>query len=160
MIKIKIPSPSISMITSLIEKNKLNKADIIDEYMAIVSNTLHYIGGSRLSYQNEFLTDCAITAEVDINTLPNYLDMIEAYADINIENELVKRISKANKKFGASCPIANTKALREPIANWSPRWITVYIWVLLCCEHSKDEFCTDEMTSTALFLELVGVVIE
>lgn len=160
MINIKIPSPSISIITALIEKNHLNKEEVVDDYMAIVSNTLHYVGGSRLSYQNELLSDYAITADVDINTLPSYLDIIETYGDIGIEDELIKRISKANSKFGSSCPLANAAALKKPIRSWSPRWITVYIWVLLCCEHSKDTFCTDEITSTALFLELSGISVE
>lgn len=160
MINIKIPSPSISMLNALIEKNNLNKEDVIDEYMAIVSNTLHFVGGSRLRYQNELLSNYAITADVDINTLPNYLDIIEAYGDIGIEDELIKRISKANSKFGSICPLADAVALKKPIRSWSPRWITVYIWVLLCCEHSKDTFCTDETTSTALFLELSGISVE
>lgn len=160
MINIKIPSPSITMITALIEKNNLDKADIIDEYMAIVSNTLNHIGGATLRYENEKLTNHAITADIDLSTLPSYLDMIEYYADIGIENELIQRISTANSKFGSSCPRADVTALRKPIQSWSPRWVTVYIWVLMCCEHSKDKFCTDEVTSTALFLELIGVVIE
>lgn len=160
MINIKIPSPSINMIFNFIEKNKLDETETVNEYLSIVSNTLNYIGGSRLRYRKEVLTKNAITADIDLGSLPLYADMIEHYADIGLENEFIQRIEAANSKFGASCPKADEKALRKPIRSWHPRWVTVYIWVLMCCEHSKDTFCTDLMASNAIFLELTNIATE
>lgn len=40
---IKVPSPSVNKITALAIKYNLDSCEVIDEYMAIVSETLHYI---------------------------------------------------------------------------------------------------------------------
>lgn len=156
MINIKIPAPSMKSINALIEKNYLQESNVLDEYMAMVANTLNYIGASVLHYQNECFAVNSINAEIDPKTLPIYSDIVENYSDIDFEGNLISRIKKINEVSGGGCPLATTEDLNRDISTWNNRWVTAYIWTLLCCEHIENGKLNDKLTINALLLELEG----
>lgn len=159
MILIKIPSPKIKLIYNAAKKNELRKSDVLDSYMGIVSNTLRFIGGKVLNYDDAEITERGFFAKVNIGSLPNYQDMLSCYGDLGLEEGIIERTERLNRDFGGECPVATSEALRGPIKQWDTRWVSIYIWVLLCCEHSDKKLCDDSVTSTALLVEFLASTI-
>ncbi len=159
---IKIPSPKISQILHLIKETGSDEDIVIDQYMAIVANTLSYVGGTTLGYSEERIvgSQSYIEASVDVRSLPEYKRIADVYGDIDFERELLKKIRQAHQFYGLECPIANGDRLRRSPDTWSPRWITVYIWVLISASMSKDKFAEDSVVIKSLFDELVKAVTE
>lgn len=158
-VNIKIPSPSIvSLRKSLSEKGvEVSDSDITDEYMMLVSETLKYVGGSHLSYKNaELDSKHTITADINIKSLPHYEDIVTAYLDLNFDGAMASRIKQMNEKLGDACPPADATSLRQPLEYWHPRWITVYVWCLMCLAGTDSANWSDAAVSEAVELEWIS----
>lgn len=155
---IKSPSPSISKLNQLLlEKNiNVSRSDIAEEYMALVSETLKYVGGHNLRYKNTSVDDHnGIVAEINNASLPHYEDIATAYLDVNFDKAMITRIQHIHNKIGDACPIADATSLRQPIGQWHPRWVTVYVWCLMCLAAIDNTKWSDDAVSDAVLDELI-----
>lgn len=141
---VKIPSPSVENIKALIFNNNLDLEDLLEHFMALVANSILLSGGTNLAYDAVTMTDTAIEAEIAIGTLPRYQDMKLRYEAINFEDELIKRINKARETYNDNCPEPDSLLLAQPISTWHHRWITAYIWVLICVLDHDGVFPLDK----------------
>ena len=155
---VKIPSPSIKKLEYILAQSKVTGEVLIDQYMAIIASTLGYVGGTTLRYENERVEGNFIEATIDTRSLPDYRSMVETYSDISFQDELLKKIRKAHKVYGLECPLATPDKLGRSLNTWSDRWITVYIWTLLCCSEAKDSINDDADVINSLLDELQRAV--
>lgn len=141
---IKIPSPSVEKIKELSINNNLEISDTLEQFMELVANSLLLSGGSNLTYEDATITDNGIQAKIALGTLPCYQDMKSRYQVINFEDELIKRINQARAVYDDNCPEPDSLLLSQPISTWHHRWITAYIWVLICALDHNDVFPLDK----------------
>lgn len=136
MLEVKIPSPPIIKMKALIASNNRNTGAVIREYMAILANSIGFIGKAEFSYKDGRVSDDGIFASVEPQQLPLYENVANLFSNIGFEQAMITQIATGNKHYGQDCPIANKNNLRQPIHTWSGRWITIYLWTMLRADFS------------------------
>lgn len=135
---VKIPSPSVPKIKEMVFNNNLDLDDTLERYMRIMNEYLMQASGEEITYEEEQFSDTAIEAVITLGTLPRYKDMKARYQHINFEEELMKRINQARSVYNDNCHEPDSLLLSQSIVTWHHRWVTAYIWVLMCCGEKAE----------------------
>lgn len=154
MLAVKIPSPSIAKIEELVAGHDLDKDAVLARYMSIVNNCIEQACGANFVYEDTEITSSHIIANVKIGSLPIYKDMKTRYESINFEGELIKRINQARIFYKDGCPEPDGLLLNQSLTTWHHRWITAYIWTLICCSDQPEYFPVDKTVIELLFKRL------
>lgn len=141
---VKIPSPSVEKIKALVFDNNLEMPDILEQFMTLVVNSLKESGDTELVFNEVVMTNNAIEAKITLASLPRYQTMKTRYQAINFEAELIKRINQARAVYDDNCPEPDGLLLSQSIVTWHHRWVTAYIWVLICVVDHDDVFPLDK----------------
>ena len=141
---VKIPSPSVEKIKALAFNNNLEMPDVLEHFMVLVTNSVKQSGDTELIYDEVAINGNAIEAKITLARLPRYKGIKERYKSIDLEAELIKRINQARAVYDDNCPEPDGLLLSQSIATWHHRWVTTYIWVLICAVDHDDVFPLDK----------------
>lgn len=154
MLSVKIPAPSLTKIEAFVDANNLDKANVLERYMTILSDYIELASDSKLVYEDAEITSSHIIAKVKLGSLPAYKDMEARYHSVDFKGELIKRINQARAVYNDGCPEPDNLLLTQPLTTWHHRWVTAYIWVLVCCADQPKHFPTDKSVVELLFKRL------
>lgn len=139
MLTIKIPSPAIAKIIDHANSAHRDLAEVVDDYMVIVSNAISTATGQQLYFKDAHASDDGIQATINVRRLPNYQATANFFKGLNFEGMVITNINKANHHYGQYCPRANPQALQQPITLWPAKWITIYLWALICSASTHNQ---------------------
>ena len=155
---IKIPSPKFADFSLIHAEEQMSIQYLVEQYFNIVRYAVQIDATIKLDYKNLALSDQGVIADINLESLPLYADMIERFNKIDFESEMLKRIDKLVTIDANTCPTANRDLLAQPISTWHHRWVTVYIWLLMCGHHDEKYFATDAEAIEAMNTWLFWVV--
>lgn len=160
MLEVKIPSPSVATLKEYIAEKGLTTEIIVDRYMTLLANSVYNISGSYLRYGHEGLSQDGMMATVNLTRLQSYSSTAEQFSHVGFEQAMMTRIAQAHKHYGSECPIADAKSLQSHLCHWHPRWVTIYLWLILSVDRlakdAKGHACLmeDKNLMAALMAEL------
>lgn len=154
MLNVKIPSPRFAKIEELVAGHSLAKNDVVARYMTILNDCVERACDAKFVYEDAEITSSHIIANVQLGSLPAYKNMKTRYQSIDFEGELIKRINQARAVYNDGCPEPDSLLLTQPLTTWHHRWVTAYIWTLVCCSDQPEHFPIDKAVIELLFKRL------
>ena len=140
MIRVEIPTPWESQVSKIKHMLDLNDADFLDRYMALLASDLSFPCQPDLEYANVEFEDGKIWADINPNSLPDYLTIKANHKAID-STLLALVASHINGLGSVDKGAKNYDAIiaHQPKSEWDDKIITAYLWsIIRLVRSSKD----------------------